>query len=329
MREFVERGGTLIVCDAHGHGKELTEEFRVRYSNTTVVDYLSFNRRQDFPVIPFAVGGATGFAFAKFPAVLINYPQSALILASTSPESYLDVNYNLTIDEGDLKGPFAVAAAVDYGEGRVVAVSDADLFSNDMIGRADNVVLADALLATYATDLVIFDETHRFGERDAALLYLFTYRDRLMDVSFVAFIAAATAAFLLAGHRAWAGAERKTIEAQRDLMLHSYRDLVWDISANAKLRAEPYTWIVLMQYDRFRDKLLRGVDPFRRPLENKDLVKRIARKSGWGESDLSGLLERLESIKNGESAVRSLEESTALCRVMDDYLEKLKVVKAK
>jgi hypothetical protein len=146
----------------------------------------------------------------------------------------------------------------------------------------------------------------------------------MLEASFIALAIAIVAAFLLAAHKVFTSAEEKRVEVQRDLKLHTYRDLVWDIAANAKLRAEPYTWIVLMQYDRFRDRLLRSVDPFRRPLENKELARRAAKKHGWDESDLAGLLDRLESIKAGESAVASIDEATALCRVIDDYMHKIK-----
>lgn len=328
LREFVSRGGTLIICDAEGgYGAEIASEFRLKYGNATVVDYLSFYKRQDFPVTPFVVGGQSGWVHLKFPTNVMNYPQDAVILASTSPESYLDVNKNLAIDEGDLKGPFAVAVEENYGNGSVVAISDADVFTNDLIARGDNVLFADAVLARYGDGLVLFDETHRFGEREEALIYLFTYRSKLQEISFVLLVATVIAGFLLLAQRLWVGVESRKVEAQRDLKLHTYKDLVWDIAANARLRAEPYTWIVLMQYDRFRDKLLRIVDPFRKPITNEELAKKVSKKAGWDESDLYGLLERLESIKTGASGVKSLDESTALCRIMDGYLEKLKNVK--
>jgi len=323
LREFVANGGTLILCDTNGYGADLAQEFKIKYGNSTVVDYLSYSRRQDFPLIPFSVGRETGISYSKFPTVLLNYPHDAVVLASTSPESYLDVNKNLAVDEGDLKGPFVIAAAVDYGNGRVIAISDANIFTNDMITRGDNIIFGDAILAEYATDLIVFDETHRFGERDYTLLYLFAYREKMADVAYMALTIAVVAIILLIAHKILTRAEKKKIEAQRDLKLHTYRDLVFDIAANAKLRAEPYTWIVLMQYDRFRDRLLRSIDPFRKPLENKELAKKIAKKYNLDESDLAGLLDRLESIKSGESSVASIEEATALCRVMEDYLHKI------
>jgi hypothetical protein len=45
-----------------------------------VVDYLAFNRRQDFPVLPLAVGGDSGVAFMKFPTAIMIHPAVATIL---------------------------------------------------------------------------------------------------------------------------------------------------------------------------------------------------------------------------------------------------------
>ncbi|VVC72184.1 Uncharacterised protein [uncultured archaeon] len=324
LRSFVSRGGTLIISDARGPAARLARDFAVSYGNASIVDFVLFNRREDFPAIPFSVGGVSGIFLAKFPVALMNYPGDSVILASTSPESYIDLNANMTVDKGDLKGPFPAALAAKFGEGTVVAISDADAFTNDMILRADNVAFADAVLSDYAGGIIIFDETHRVGARDPALVYLFAFSDKAGDASFIALIVFSAGIAVFAVHRLWSESERKKVEAQRDLKTHTYRDLVTDIHSNAKMRAEPYTWIVLMQYDRMRRALVKSVDPFGKEVSNKDLAKKAAQKHGWDLEDLEGLLARLESIKKGESAVSSLEESTALCRVMDKYLEEAK-----
>ena len=100
--------------------------------------------------------------------------------------------------------------------------------------------------------------------------------------------------------------------------------MVWDIVSNARLRAEPYTWLVLMQYDRFRDKMLTSIDPFRREVPNEKLAKLAAKKHGFDEAALRALLARCERIKAGEMAVTSFDEANDLCYIMDDYASKLR-----
>lgn len=159
IREFVSGGGTLILAGSHGPAAELGEEFNLRYSNGTIVDYLAFNRRQDFPVLPYAVGGGSGLVFMKFPTAVLLHPALATILVGSSPESYIDINSNALVDPQDLKGPFAAAIAADYGSGKVIAISDSDLFTNDMLPRGDNLVFASSIFSAYSHGIVAFDDS--------------------------------------------------------------------------------------------------------------------------------------------------------------------------
>ncbi|MDD5317869.1 MAG: DUF4350 domain-containing protein [Candidatus ainarchaeum sp.] len=324
IREFVSRGGTLVISDARGPGARLAREFSISFGNATLVDYLLYNRRQDFPAIPFAVGNESGLFLAKFPVALLNYPQNALVLASTSPESYLDFNGDLVIDGSDLKGPFPAAVAAPYGEGAVVAISDADVFTNDMLFRADNVAFADAVLAGYANGTAIFDDTHRAGERAPALAVLSALGEKAGDAGFIAAAALAAAFALFAAYMARSRLEKKEAAARLDPNSHNFRDLVSDIRANAKTRAEPYTWIALMHYDRLRRSLAKGVGAQGKEVSDGELSEKAAEKFGWDREGLESLLARLEALKSGDMPVRSLEESAALCRMMDGYLESMK-----
>ena len=324
IRGFVSNGGTLIISGSRGAAADLAEEFNLRYSNGTIVDYLAFNRRQDFPVLPFAVSGESGMAFMKFPTAVMTYPLSSTILVGSSPESYVDINFNAAIDPQDLKGPFAVAIVEDYGNGKVVAISDSDVFTNDLLPRGDNLRFAGAIFSAYSKGTVAFDESHRLGEKDDVIIFLYAYRETVRELSFLLLLAGILIALLLVAHRLLTKTEEKRVEAQADLKVHPYREMVWDIVANARLRAEPYTWLVIMQYERFRDKLLASVDPFRRETPNEKLAKMAAKKHGFDEKALRDTLARCERIKGGELAVTSFDEANDLCSIMDDYLSKFR-----
>ncbi len=324
LRGFVSGGGTLILTGARGAAADLSEEFNVRFSNATLVDYLAFNRRQDFPVLPFAVGGDSGMEFMKFPTAIMIHPAAATIISASSPESYIDLNFNGAVDPQDAKGPFAVAIAEDYGKGKVVVISDSDVFTNDLLPRGDNLKFAAAIFSAYSHGIIAFDESHRLGEKDDLLILLYAYREQMRDASFMLLVACVAAGLMLVAHRLLTQSEEKRVEAQADLKVHPYRDMVWDIVANARLRAEPYTWLVLMQYDRFRDRLLASIDPFRREIDNDALAKKAARKHGLDESALRAALARCEKVRAGELAVTSFEEANDLCTLMDEYISKLK-----
>ena len=324
IRQFVSGGGTLFLAGSRGPAKDLAEEFNLRYSNGTIVDYLAHNRRQDFPVLPYAVGGDAGLVFMKFPAAITLHPALAAILVASSPESYVDLDMDAIITPQDLKGPFAPAIAMGYGNGMVVAISDSDVFTNDMLPRGDNLRFASSLLSAYSRGTIAFDESHRVGESDSILVLLHTFREKMRDPQFMLLLALATFGMMLIAHRLLHSTEQRHVEAQADLKVHPYRDMVWDIVSNARLRAEPYTWLVLMQYDRFRDRLLAGVDPFRRQVPNEKLAKLAAKKHGFDESALRALLARCERIKAGEITITSFGEANDLCYIIDDYISKFR-----
>jgi hypothetical protein len=86
-----------------------------------------------------------------------------------------------------------IAAALDRGAGAIVVVSDASIFSNRLIARADNSVLAAHLLSPQRVK-VVFDEFYHGRAVRGNALYLLTRPG---------FAAATTALLLVVGALAW------------------------------------------------------------------------------------------------------------------------------
>ena len=59
-------------------------------------------------------------------------------IAWSSRFSFLDGDENGKWDEGELKGPFSVAAQLRVGKGFLIAVADPSVIINSMIGMEDN-----------------------------------------------------------------------------------------------------------------------------------------------------------------------------------------------
>ena len=69
------------------------------------------------------------------------------VLARSSDTAFLDRNGNESWDEGEPKGPLAVAARAGCGRGTVVAISDPSILINSMVGRGDNAVFLRHLIS--------------------------------------------------------------------------------------------------------------------------------------------------------------------------------------
>jgi hypothetical protein len=75
---------------------------------------------------------------------LLNEGDNVAILAQTSPEAFVDLNGNQTLDVGDAVQSFGVAVTGTFGKGRFVVFGDDAIFQNQFL-TGSNVVLATNL----------------------------------------------------------------------------------------------------------------------------------------------------------------------------------------
>ncbi len=163
IRAFVEKGGTLLLMDDFGYGNTVLEYLGIpeRFSHQPLLDPLFCYKNPALPLITDFTPAIPGVkeVLMNHASTLVSVPEEAVVARSSS-SSFLDLNGNSVYDEGEPKGPFAVAAKVKVGDGIVALVSDPSTAINSMVSRFDNRAFIDALSANAAGGPFVFDTSH-------------------------------------------------------------------------------------------------------------------------------------------------------------------------
>ncbi|RLG41325.1 MAG: hypothetical protein DRO05_04235, partial [Thermoproteota archaeon] len=153
--EFVRKGGGLIIADDFREGDSVSKCFGIEFSKKLLLEPSSFSKQPSFPIINVTLGGRTCSMMLNYPSTLVlrgrfvggrylarvdehEIECNLSILARSSKVSWLDLDCDFNRDEREPRSSFPLIALLEYGEGRVVVISDPDLFINDMIWRFDN-----------------------------------------------------------------------------------------------------------------------------------------------------------------------------------------------
>ena len=143
IKRFVDNGGTLLLMDDYGYGNSVLAYLGVsaRFTNKPLLDPLFNYKNQSLPrITEFAPGlkeSGIDVIMLNHATTLTNVTESEATAFSSSA-SFLDINENGVLDEGEPKGPFVVAAQLRLGKGTLALVSDPSIAINAMIGRDDN-----------------------------------------------------------------------------------------------------------------------------------------------------------------------------------------------
>jgi hypothetical protein len=143
MKRFVDDGGTLLLMDDYGYGNSVLAYLGVspRFTNKPLLDPLFCYKNQSIPQI---TDFAPGVKESDIDVIMLNHATTLInvieseAIAWSSSASFLDINENESWDEGEPKGPFAVAAEFRLGKGTLALVSDPSIVINAMVGRDDN-----------------------------------------------------------------------------------------------------------------------------------------------------------------------------------------------
>ncbi len=170
VRRFVYGGGSLLLADDFREGNSLSSVFGVKFSGDLLLEPSLYSKQPFFPLVNLTVREG----FKRVYTLVLNHPSTLLftgrfrgkgyyvklnetwlrvnmsVQARSSGSSWLDVNYNLEKDGDEPRGSFPVVAFMSYGEGRVVVVSDPDIFINDMLFRRDNLAATNYILSYLA-----------------------------------------------------------------------------------------------------------------------------------------------------------------------------------
>lgn len=143
MKRFVDNGGMLLLMDDYGYGNSALAYLGVsaRFSNRHLLDSVYCYKNQIIPLItnfaPEVKENDINIIMLNHATTITNVTESEAIAWSSSA-SFLDLDENGSWDQGEPKGPFAVAAEFRLGKGTLALVSDPSIVINDMIGRGDN-----------------------------------------------------------------------------------------------------------------------------------------------------------------------------------------------
>ncbi len=163
IRHFVAGGGTLLLMDDFGYGNDVLAGLGIeaRFSHWPMLDPLFCYRNPALPVVTNFSPQTEGVK-----EVVLNHPTTlsdagdANVVTRSSSSSYLDLNGNETYDDGEPKGPFAVAAVYEIGSGRVAVVADPSVLTNWMVSHYDNQVFIDSLVDGLGPHEIVIDRSH-------------------------------------------------------------------------------------------------------------------------------------------------------------------------
>jgi len=163
IRAFVERGGTVVIADDI---PTQVNPLLAGIGATTRIEGAPLRDERNYyrsPALPRATNATNHSLVEDVDSVTLNHgtalqPGNATVVVGTSEYAYLDRNRNEELDETETLGERPVVTVETIGDGRVITTSDASIFINVMIDRADNRAFVTALVADQ--DRVVIDISH-------------------------------------------------------------------------------------------------------------------------------------------------------------------------
>ncbi len=203
LQRFATEGGTLVLANDFGNGNTVLRglglENDVQFDGALLTDKASNQPDAAHPFVKQVVTSSTlttgvhTLAF-NYGTVLDVHSANVTVLARSGPTSTL--RGAGAAPGNDTAAARPVLAAVSYGRGTVVVLSDPSVFINDMLGQADNGKLLSNLVlyAGGAPAPVFFDESHRASNPVWALAY---HRITADNVAKYVVVLSATSLFVL------------------------------------------------------------------------------------------------------------------------------------
>ncbi|MGB7902593.1 MAG: DUF4350 domain-containing protein [Halobacteriota archaeon] len=183
LQSFVQNGGVLVLANNFGNGNAVLSGLGVlgeaRFNGSLLEDNVSKGVNAALPLITdVTASGLTAGVhelYFNYGTALDVSGTNVTVLARSAPTSYLlaPAGGNATVNA--TTGAHPVLATFDYGNGRIVLLSDPSVFSNDMLGQADNQQLLTSMFANLTGGNtavpIMFDESHFASPPVFSLLY--------------------------------------------------------------------------------------------------------------------------------------------------------------
>jgi len=186
---FLQRGGGILIADDFGSGNTILQilfQFQIKFSDKILMDAGSYDKNPVLPIItnfmPHPITSGVNSIILNHASAIVGPNDTSLILlppvATTTRFSWLDADHDYEYDTGEQVGPFTVATAFEALNGSIVILSDASIFINDMIERADNAKFALNIinwLSNYnKSATIVFDESHLAWSISSSTVYFGT-----------------------------------------------------------------------------------------------------------------------------------------------------------
>lgn len=221
IRQFVARGGTLVVASEENRTNALLERVGAdaRIGGRPLYDPQSNYRGPSLPV----ANNVSDHALVEgVESVTLNHaarlrPNNASVLIRTAPTAYVDRNRNGSFDPNETVGSWPVATVEPVGAGQVVVVGDASVFTNAVLGQTDNRLFAERLVGGAENALLDQSNAGPLPPIPYALIVLRTtpvvqFAVSLLALGAVAFVGIGGPGRLLAALRRLRGPDRDSVE---------------------------------------------------------------------------------------------------------------------
>ncbi len=182
LQSFVKNGGILVLANDFGNGNAVLSGLGVsgaRFNGSLLADNVSKGADAAHPLVTdvAALGLTTGVheLYFNYGTVLDTSSGNVTVLARSAPTSYLSTPAGSGTTIKATAGARPVLATLDYGNGRIILLSDPSVFINGMLDQADNQLLLTSTLANLTGGdkavPIVFDEAHRAAPPVWSLLY--------------------------------------------------------------------------------------------------------------------------------------------------------------
>jgi hypothetical protein len=183
LQSFVRNGGVLVLANNFGNGNAVLSGLGVlgeaRFNGSLLEDNVSKGLNAALPLITdVTASGLTAGVhelYFNYGTALDVSGTNVTVLARSAPTSYLLAPGGGNATVNATTGAHPVLATLDYGNGRIVLLSDPSVFSNDMLGQADNQQLLTSMFANLTGGNtavpIMFDESHFASPPVFSLLY--------------------------------------------------------------------------------------------------------------------------------------------------------------
>jgi hypothetical protein len=200
LQSFVQNGGVLVLANDFGNGNAVLSGLGVsaaRFNGSLLEDNVSKGVDAAHPLITDvnASGLTAGVheLYFNYGTALDTSGNNVMVLARSGPTSYLVAPAGGKVNA--TTGARPVLATLNYGNGRIVLLSDPSVFINDMLGQADNQQLLTSMVANLTGGNtavpIMFDESHGASPPALSLLYDRINADDTVKYTVVVLVSAA------------------------------------------------------------------------------------------------------------------------------------------